>query len=262
MAEAQQAAAGATTAEAGEANLLDQILDQTKPADTTERQRNKQFIEEVVRQALAAKPGSVVAGDVERTIKLWQAEIDKKLSAQLNEIMHHPDFQKLEGTWRGLDYLVKQSETGERLRIKVLNVSKKELAKDLEKAVEFDQSRLFKIVYEHEFGQLGGHPFGMMIGDYEFGKHPQDIEFLRKMAGVCSASHAPFIAAAGAEHVRPGKLHRAERPARPGQDLPERRLRRLEELPRERGQPVHRAGPAAGAVPAAVRGRDQADRGV
>ena len=160
--------------------MLDQILDQTKPADNTERQRNKQFIEEVVRQALAAKPGSVVAGDVEGTIKLWQAEIDKKLSAQLNEIMHHAELQKLEGTWRGLDYLVKQSETGERLRIKVLNVSKKELAKDLEKAVEFDQSRLFKIVYEHEFGQLGGHPFGMMIGDYEFGKHPQDIEFLRR----------------------------------------------------------------------------------
>jgi len=199
MAETKQAAAGgATTVEAGEANLLDQILDQTKPVDTTERQRNKQFIEEVVRQALAAKPGSVVSGDVERTIKLWQGEIDKKLSAQLNEIMHHAELQKLEGTWRGLDYLVKQSETGERLRIKVLNVSKKELAKDLEKAVEFDQSRLFKIVYEHEFGQLGGYPFGMMIGDYEFGKHPQDIEFLRKMAGVCAAAHAPFIAAAGA----------------------------------------------------------------
>jgi len=163
MAETKQAAAGgATTVEADSASLLDQILDQTKPADTTERQRNKQFIEEVVRQALAAKPGSVVAGDVERTIKLWQAEIDKKLSAQLNEVMHHPEFQKLEGTWRGLDYLVKQSETGERLRIKVLNVTKKELAKDLEKAVEFDQSRLFKIVYEHEYGQLGGHPFGML----------------------------------------------------------------------------------------------------
>ena len=176
--------------------------------------------------------------------------------------MHHPEFQKLEGTWRGLDYLVKQSETGERLRIKVLNVSKKELAKDLEKAVEFDQSRLFKIVYEDEYGQLGGHPFGMLIGDYEFGKHPQDVEFLRKMAGVCSAAHAPFIAAAAPEHVRPGQLHRAEPAPRPGQDLPERRLRRLEELPGERGQPVRRPGAAAGAGPAAVRGRHQADRGV
>ncbi|HEX4591858.1 MAG TPA: type VI secretion system contractile sheath large subunit, partial [Gemmataceae bacterium] len=197
MAETQQAAAAAaSTTEADGQGLLDQILDQTKPADTSERQRNQQFIQEVVRQALAAKPGSVVAGDIERTIKVWQAEIDKKLSAQLNQIMHHPEFQKLEGTWRGLDYLVKQSETGERLRIKVLNVSKKELAKDLEKAVEFDQSRLFKIVYEAEYGQLGGYPFGMLIGDYEFGKHPQDVEFLRKMAGVCSSAHAPFIAAA------------------------------------------------------------------
>jgi len=200
MAEAKQAAAAAaTTTEAEGASLLDQILDQTKPSDDSERKRNQQFIEEVVRQALAAKPGSVVAGDVERTIKLWQAEIDKKLSAQLNEVMHNPDFQKLEGTWRGLDYLVKNSETGDRLKIKVLNVSKKELAKDLEKAVEFDQSRLFKIVYENEYGQLGGHPFGMMIGDYEFGRHPQDVEFLRKMAGVCAASHAPFVAAASAD---------------------------------------------------------------
>jgi type VI secretion system protein ImpC len=194
--QAAAAAAGATTVEA-EGGLLDQILKETKPTNDRERQRNQQFIEEVVRQALAAKPGTVVAGDLERTIKLWQAEIDKKLSAQLNEILHHPDYQRLEGTWRGLDYLIKQSETGETLKIKVLNVSKKTLAKDLEKAVEFDQSTLFKKVYEAEYGQLGGHPFGMLVGDYEFGRHPtEDIEFLKKVSGVAAAAHAPFIAAA------------------------------------------------------------------
>jgi len=199
MAESTQtaaAAAGATAVEA-EGGLLDQILKETKPSDDHERQRNQQFIQEVVRQALAAKPGTVISGDLERTIKIWQAEIDKKLSAQLNEVLHHPEYQKLEGTWRGLDYLVKQSETGEALKVKVLNVSKKVLAKDLEKAVEFDQSTLFKKVYEAEYGTLGGHPFGMLVGDYEFGRHPtEDIEFLKKMAGVAAAAHAPFVAAA------------------------------------------------------------------
>jgi type VI secretion system protein ImpC len=193
------AAAGATTTEA-EGGLLDQILKETKPSDDRERQRNQQFIEEVVRQALAAKPGTVIAGDIERTIKLWQAEIDKKLSAQLSEILHHPDFQRLEGTWRGLDYLIKQSETGDTLKIKVLNVSKKALAKDLAKAAEFDQSTLFKKVYEAEYGTLGGHPFGMLVGDFEFGRHPtEDIEFLKKLAGVAAAAHAPFVASANAQ---------------------------------------------------------------
>src|SRR5439155_25109438 len=122
-AEAQQATAAATTTEAEGASLLDQILDQTKPTDDTERKRNKQFIEEVIRHALAAKPGSVIAGDVERTIKLWQAEIDKKLSAQLNEIMLHAGLQKREGAWPGRDYMVKQFETGGRLLMKLPNVA-------------------------------------------------------------------------------------------------------------------------------------------
>src|SRR5262245_36082754 len=178
-------------------SLLDQILDQTKPTDDSQRGRNKQCIEAVVRQAL--ETGKSVSGDVERTIKAWQAQIDQKLSHQLNAIMHHPDFQKLEGTWRGLDYLVKQSETSTTLKIKVLNVSKKALGKDLERAVEFDQSALFKKVYEAEYGTLGGHPFGMMVGDYEFTKHPDDVTMLQKLAGVAAASHAPFVSAAGAD---------------------------------------------------------------
>src|SRR5215475_5970260 len=94
------------------------------------------------------KPGQVISKDVEENIKFWIAQLDKKLSLQLNEIMHTPEFQKLEGTWRGLHYLVHQSETGEQLKIRVLNASKKDLFKDLEKAIEFDQSALFKKVYE------------------------------------------------------------------------------------------------------------------
>lgn len=199
MAKSQSAAAGgASVLEMDGKGLLDTILDNTKPATQTERERNQGFIAEVIKQALTAKPGTVVSGDLERTIKLWQAEIDRKLSQQLNEIMHHKDFQKIEGTWRGLDYLVKQSETGDALKIRVLNVSKKVLAKDLENAVEFDQSQLFKKIYESEYGQLGGTPYGLIMGDYEFGRHPEDIEMLKKISGVAASAHSPFIAAASA----------------------------------------------------------------
>jgi type VI secretion system protein ImpC len=113
--------------------------------------------------------------------------------------MHNPDFQKLESTWRGLHYLVHQSETGESLKIRVMNVQKRELAKDLEKAVEFDQSTLFKKVYEEEYGTLGGQPFGMLMGDYEFSKSAEDVGMLQKIAGVAAAAHAPFVAGVAAK---------------------------------------------------------------
>lgn len=200
MAEQAQQAKQATTVEAeGGVNLLDQILDSTRPVDTSARERNTQFIKAVIQQALEAKPGTVVAGDVERTIQAWKAQIDQKLSAQLNEILHHPEFQKLEGTWRGLKYLVDQSETSTTLKVRVLNVAKKTLLKDLERAVEFDQSTTFKKVYESEYGQLGGQPYGALVGDYEFdGKSAEDMSMLQKLGGLAGAAHAPFIAAAGA----------------------------------------------------------------
>src|SRR5437764_210828 len=137
----------------------------------------------------------VVSKDVETNIKYWIGEIDKKLSSQLNEILHHPEFQKLEATWRGLHYLVHQSETGESLKIRVLNVTKRDLFKDLEKAAEFDQSALFKKIYEEEYGQLGGQPYGMLVGDYDFGRGPEDISLLKMISNVAAASHAPFVAA-------------------------------------------------------------------
>src|SRR5262249_33965199 len=131
--------------------------------------------------------------DVEKNIKYWIAQIDQKLSGQLNEIMHHPDFQKLEGSWRGLKYLVDQSETGENLKLRVLNVSKRDLAKDLERASEFDQSALFKKVYEEEYGQLGGEPYGMLVGDYELGRNAEDINMIKMISNVAAAAHAPFV---------------------------------------------------------------------
>ena len=126
-------------------------------------------------------------------IMQWIKEIDVMLSDQLNEIMHDPEFQRLEAAWRGLHYLVTQTETSEMLKLRVLNVSRKELQEDLEKAVEFDQSQLFKKVYEEEYGTFGGAPYSGLLCDFEFGRHPQDMKLLEKLAEVAAAAHAPAL---------------------------------------------------------------------
>jgi type VI secretion system protein ImpC len=185
-----QADAATQTAEAP--GLLDQVIAATRPQNEKEADRAKDYFRQFLDQVV--KPGQVVSKDVETNIKFWIGEIDKKLSAQLNEVMHHPDFQRLEATWRGLHYLVHQSETGDSLKIRVMNVKKTELFKDLEKAVEFDQSMLFKKIYEEEYGQLGGEPYGMLIGDYEFGRGAEDVSLLKMVSNVAAAAHAPFIA--------------------------------------------------------------------
>ncbi len=195
MSSAEQArAAGAAQATTQTTNLLDQVIAATRPQSAVEADRAKDYFRQFLDQVV--KPGQVVSNDVETNVKAWIAEIDKKLSAQLNEVLHHPDFQKLESTWRGLHYLVHQSETGENLKIRVLNVTKRDLFKDLEKAAEFDQSALFKKIYEAEYGQLGGLPYGMLIGDYEFGRNAEDISLLKMISNVAAAAHAPFISAA------------------------------------------------------------------
>jgi type VI secretion system protein ImpC len=124
------------------------------------------------------------------------AEIDNQLTVQINLVMHEPAFQALEATWRGLHFLVMNTETSAQLKLRIFNVSKADLLKDLQKAVEFDQSALFKKVYEDEFGTYGGDPFSFLVGDYEFGRHPADIELLEKISGVAAAAHAPFISSA------------------------------------------------------------------
>ncbi len=125
--------------------------------------------------------------------------VDALISKQLNLIMHDDVFQKMEATWRGLHYLVMNTETGTMLKLRVLNVDKADLLKDLQKAVEFDQSTLFKLVYEEEYGTYGGNPYSVLIGDYEFGRLPADMELLDKISGVAAAAHAPFIASAYAK---------------------------------------------------------------
>jgi type VI secretion system protein ImpC len=176
--------------------LLDQVIAATRPQSQGEADRAKDYFRQFLDQVV--QPGQVVSKDVETNIKFWIGELDKKLSAQLNEVMHHPDFQRLEASWRGLHYLVQQSETGDSLKIRVMNVKKTELFKDLEKAVEFDQSTLFKKIYEEEYGQLGGQPYGMLIGDYEFGRGAEDVSLLKMVSNVAAMAHAPFIANASA----------------------------------------------------------------
>jgi type VI secretion system protein ImpC len=196
MAENQQEEQQAQAEEVQEEkSLLDQILEEGKLArDESQRAGAKDLIGEFVGQIME---GTItVSKDTEAMINSRIAQIDKLISDQLNEVMHHPDFQKLEGSWRGLKYLVSQSETGERMKIRVMNVSKKDLLKDMEKASEFDQSALFKKVYEEEYGMFGGASYGAMIGDYEFSSHPQDIALLEKISQVAAAAHAPFISAA------------------------------------------------------------------
>jgi Ca-activated chloride channel family protein len=182
-----------------EVSLLDQILDATKPVDKSEQAHTKTYLEEFVKKA---SEGQLVSKEVEDNIKHWIGEIDKKLSTQLNEVMHHPDLQKLEATWRGLKYLVDQTDTGPQLKIRVLNATKKDLLQDHKRANDFDQSQLFKMVYEAEFGMLGGHPYGMLVGDYEFNHGSEDMALLKHMSKIAAAAHAPFVAAASPKTFR------------------------------------------------------------
>ncbi|MGB9178253.1 MAG: type VI secretion system contractile sheath large subunit [Pyrinomonadaceae bacterium] len=187
-----------TEEQQGEVDLLSRILDEGKMArNDIQAEAAKDMIAEFVREVMRGE--MVVSKDTEAMINARIAQIDKIVSAQLNEVMHHEDFQKLEGSWRGLHHLVMNSETGTMLKIRAMNVSKKDLLKDMERASEFDQSALFKKVYEEEFGTFGGAPFGAMIGDYEFSNHPQDMSLLEKISNVAAAANAPFFSAASAQ---------------------------------------------------------------
>jgi type VI secretion system protein ImpC len=168
--------------------LLEQVVAATKQ---TEPDRAQELVKTLVEQALT---GTVTFDrNLPRTFDRALAAIDQKLSAQLNAIVHHPRFLQLEGSLRGLHYLVMNSETGTSLKLRVANVSKRELNRDLTRAVEFDQSQLFKQIYENEFGTPGGEPYGALIGDYAWTNHPDDIETLRLMSNVAAGAFAPFI---------------------------------------------------------------------
>ncbi len=194
MAETEtQTAASAQTAEA-EFSLLDQAISVTKQ---TEPDRVETLMRTLAQEAM---DGTVqYEKNLTVTLRNAIAKIDEQISQQLAAVMHSEKFKTIEGSWRGLNYLVKNSEISENLKIQVFNVTKKELAGDLAKATDFDQSTIFKKVYEDQFGTAGGTPFGALIGDYYFSKSPDDIELLTNMSSVAAGSFCPFITAAGSQ---------------------------------------------------------------
>lgn len=188
-------------------SILDAAIGATK---VTKPDRAKELIKTLTEEALK---GTVSFDkNVMKTISAGIAAIDAVISKQLAAIMHKPEFQKLEGSWRGLHYLVDKSETGESLKIRVLNCSKRELFKDLDKAVEFDQSQLYKKIYETEFGSPGGAPYAALIGDYEFENHPEDISMLENISGIAAASFCPFLSAASPKMLGFGSWQELSKP--------------------------------------------------
>jgi type VI secretion system protein ImpC len=195
MAEAKQAEQGQVASDTDQfASLLQK---QFKPKTDGARVEVERAVRTLAEQAL--RETAVVSDDVIGTIKAIIAEIDQKLTEQVNVILHNERFQQVESAWRGLHYLVSNTETDEMLKIRVLNISKKDLGKTLKKykGAAWDQSPLFKKLYEQEYGQLGGEPYGCLVGDYSFDHTPGDVELLGQMAQIAAAAHAPFIAGAG-----------------------------------------------------------------
>jgi type VI secretion system protein ImpC len=189
----QPAASILTVAEGG--SLLDSIVDTGRLGQTPEeKSKGKEWLKELANEVLQGQVK--VDSDTDLMLAARIKEIDELISVQLNEIMHAEEFQKLEGSWRGLNYFVMNSETSTNLKIRVFNVSKADLLKDLQRAPEFDQSTIFKKVYEEEYGTLGGAPYASIIGDYEFTRHPGDIDLIQRMSNVAAAAHAPFLTAA------------------------------------------------------------------
>jgi type VI secretion system protein ImpC len=187
----------AALVETRETDEFQELLKQSfKPRTERAATEVENAVNTLVTQALA--DSSVVKNDVLDTLEEMIAQLDKKLSAQMNEVLHAPEFQQLESAWRGLAYLIYQSETDATLKIRVMNVSKMELYRHLKTYpnAAWDQSGLFKKVYEEEFGQLGGQPYGCLIGDYYFSHQAVDVQLLRDLSRIAGAAHAPFFAAA------------------------------------------------------------------
>jgi type VI secretion system protein ImpC len=196
MSEAQRSSLFAG-AQLGEMNDFAALLDREfKPKSDRAREAVEAAVQTLAQQALAH--ASVISDDSLRSIEAMIVAIDRKLSEQVNLVLHHEDFQGLESAWRGLHHLVNNTETDETLKIKVFNISKKELGRTLKKfrGTAWDQSPIFKKVYEEEFGQFGGEPFGMLVGDYYFDHSPTDVQLLADVAQIAAGAHAPFITAA------------------------------------------------------------------
>ena len=192
----QQESAQATTAAVGVTDFDSLLRKEFKPKTDEAKEAVQRAVRTLAEQALAQT--SLIGTDVVKSIEAIIAQLDTKLSEQINLILHHEDLQKLEGAWRGLHYLVNNTETDEMLKIRFMNINKQDLGKTLKKfkGTAWDQSPLFKKVYEEEYGQFGGEPFGCLVGDYHFDHTPPDVELLGEMSKVSAAAHTPFIAGA------------------------------------------------------------------
>ena len=187
---------GADAVKNDELSLLDRIIQEGKMAaepsqSVYAKKLLGQFATQILDEGMKSAPDKGVVAMINERI----AEIDQILTDQLNAIMHHPDFQALESSWIGLRDMVFGTETSTTLKLRLMNVTKKELLKDLETAVDHDMSVLFKKVYEEEYGTFGGNPYSLLIGDYYFGRHPQDMALLQRISKVAAAAHTPFITA-------------------------------------------------------------------
>lgn len=190
-----QTAIAGNAAGVQESGLLDKIIEESRVAQSEqEKNRARDIISELVSQVLDGEV--LVSENLAASLDARVAELDRLISEQLSEVMHAPEFQALESAWTGLHYLCKQTSTGQQLKIKLFNAAKRDLVKDFKTAIDFDQSALFKKVYEEEFGTFGGAPFGTLIGQYEISRQPEDMYFIDQMSHIAAAAHAPFIASA------------------------------------------------------------------
>src|SRR6187431_1283368 len=183
-----------------------------KPKSDEAKEAVERAVRTLAEQALSQT--SLISTDVVKSIEAIIAQLDKKLTEQINQILHHEDFQKLEGAWRGLHYLVNNTETDEQLKIRVMNITKVDLGKTLKryKGTNWDQSPIFKKIYEAEYGQFGGEPFGALVGDYYFDHSPPDVELLGELAKVAASAHAPFITGASPTLMQMGSWQELANP--------------------------------------------------
>lgn len=190
-----QQAAASESSTVSQTGLLDQIIEESRVAQSDqEKHRARDIISELVSQVLEGEV--IVSDNLAASLDARVAELDRLISEQLSEVMHAAEFQSLESAWTGLHYLCKQTSTGPQLKIKLFNADKRELIRDFKSAIDFDQSALFKKVYEEEFGTFGGAPFGALIGQFALNRQPEDMYFIEQMSHIAAASHAPFVTSA------------------------------------------------------------------
>ena len=202
--EKQEAGAGVAEAEALDLGEFSELLEKDFRVKDKDGDKLKDLVSNLALAAQERSGTATISGNAVKSIKSLIAGIDSILSEQMNEILHCDEVREMEGTWRGLHYLVNNTETDQKLKIRVLNIKKDELADTLEdyEGQMWDQSPVFKKLYTDEYSMFGGEPFGALIGAYEFSQHPRDVGMLRNLSGICASAHAPFIAAAAPQLFR------------------------------------------------------------